>query len=342
MTDYLIIGGTGSLGQRLIERLLPEHDLSVYSRDEAKHWTLRNTLACGPLADHLQRLHFHVGDVRDRQRVREVLRQTQPKAVIAASALKQVDTCEGSPSESVRTNLVGVENVVEAVNDLAIPTIESLLLVSTDKACAPVNVYGMCKAIAERVVTSQARTGLAGVRYLAVRYGNVLESRGSIIPLFRHQADRAKYLTVTDPNMTRFAMTLDQSVDLIRHVLRFGQSGETWIPKLPAMRIGDLADLFAERAQKPIRVIGLRPGEKMHEDLVNESESPRTRAVGEHYVIGPALAPGDGERFAYTSADSVMSRDDLAEMLARFVDLPMERFVGRRIEEIATDSRNWR
>ena len=342
MTDYLIFGGTGSLGQKLINRLLPAHSVAVYSRDEAKHWTIHNSLACGPLADRLPRgLFFYVGDVRDQERVRDVIRQSEPKTIIVASALKQVDTCEVSPGESILTNIVGIENVVNVVNEINPPSLQHLLLVSTDKACAPVNVYGMCKAIAERMVTSQARTGLRRVKYLAVRYGNVLESRGSIIPLFRHQADHAPAFTVTDPNMTRFVMTLDQSVDLIERTLECGQSGETWIPRLPSMRIGDLADLFAERVKKPIEVIGLRPGEKMHEDLINESESPRARLDGDaHYIIGPAFLPGSGKQFVYTSADSVMSRNEVAALLARYIDLRMDRFPGRSIEEIAIGQRS--
>lgn len=338
MSDYLIIGGTGSLGQKLIERLLPSHTVTVYSRDEAKHWTIRNALGCGALALRAQNnLQFYVGDVRDAGRLRAVFRRDAPRAILVASALKQVDTCEISPDESVRTNLEGVQNVVDAVNDgSGLAELRHVLLVSTDKACAPVNVYGMCKAIAERIVTSQARAGRGYVQFLAVRYGNVLESRGSIIPLFRYQADHADALTVTDPDMTRFVMTLSESADLIQHTLRYGTSGETWIPQLPAMRIGDLAELFAERAQKPIRIIGLRPGEKMHEDLINASESPRARVERAHYVIGPSFAPLSGTRFTYTSADRVMTKRDLAQLLLRLgvLDLPMEKFVGRTIEEI--------
>lgn len=339
MIDYLVIGGTGSLGQKLIERLLPTHDIAIYSRDEAKHWTIKNALDCGPLARRSQEaLRFYVGDVRDVRRLRDVVRQVRPRAVVVASALKQVDTCESSPTESVQTNLLGVQNVVDVVGEsVAEARVEQLLLVSTDKSCAPVNVYGMCKALAERLVTSQARSGLARVKYLAVRYGNVLESRGSIVPLFRYQADHAEAITVTDPDMTRFMMTLDQSVDLILHALHYGQSGETWIPRLPAMRIGDLADLFSRRAKKPIRVVGLRPGEKMHEDLINDSEAPRTRLDGAHFVIGPAFLPGEGPRFRYTSADDVLSRDALAGLLSRLIDLPMDQFIGRSIEEIRKD-----
>lgn len=341
MTDYLIIGGTGSLGRRLIERLLPDRSLAIYSRDEAKHWTIRNEIACGPLAARLPALRFFVGDVRDAARVREVIRESAPETVIVAAALKQVDTCEISPFESVQTNLLGVKNVVDAVNDYEPPRgsirppCARLLLVGTDKNCSPVNVYGMSKAIAERIVTSRAFGGRHGVKYLAVRYGNVLESRGSIIPLFRHQADHAECLTVTDMDMTRFLMTLDQSVDLILRALEAGVSGETWIPRLPAMRIGDLAELFSKLSGKPIKVVGFRPGEKRHEDLVNESEAPRTRRVGDCYVIGPALAPGSGPAFSYTSADEVLTPEALAVLLERFISLPMDQFRGRTIEEIA-------
>lgn len=335
MPRYLIIGGTGSLGKKLIERLVTTSTVFVYSRDEAKHWTLRNELKQKYDLAHLECL---VGDVRDVGRLRDVIRQVKPTTIIIAAALKQVDTCELSPNESVLTNLVGTQNVVTAVADVASPTLESVLFVSTDKACSPVNVYGMCKAVSERVVTSQARTGIPHVRYLAVRYGNVLESRGSIIPLFKYQSEHADHLTVTDPNMTRFVMTLDDSVDLILCALEQGLSGETWIPKLSAMRIGDLAELFSERSGKPVKVVGLRPGEKMHEDLINQSESVRTRHNPDHYVIAPAFMQGNQESFQYqyTSADSVMTKDELASHLQRLgvMDMSLNQFTGRSIEEI--------
>src|SRR3990167_1115345 len=237
----LIFGGTGSLGRKLIERMLPAHDIAVYSRDEAKHWTIKNELQSGPLASRSADLRFYVGDVRDPARIKDVIRQYRPKTIIIAAALKQVDTCELSPSESILTNLIGTQNVVDAVNGSFLDRnglgVEEVLFVSTDKACSPVNVYGMCKAISERVVTSQAQTGKPGVRFLAVRYGNVLESRGSIVPLFKYQGMHGTQLTVTDPNMTRFLMTLDDSVDLIEKTLLYGQSGETWIPRLPSMKV---------------------------------------------------------------------------------------------------------
>ena len=343
MSYTLIIGGTGSLGRKLIERFLPSGPVAVYSRDEAKHWTIKNELASGPLANRLSDLRFYVGDVRDPSRVRDVIRQYGPSTIIVAAALKQVDTCELSPSESVLTNLIGTENVINAVNEVTDPP-HSVLFVSTDKACSPVNVYGMCKAISERVVTSQAQTGRTGVRYLAVRYGNVLESRGSIVPLFKYQGLHNECLTVTDPEMTRFLMTLDDSVNLIQHALKHGKSGETWIPRLPSMRVGDLAEIFAERHKKSIKVIGLRPGEKQHEDLINESESSRTREFSEaagvtHYVIGPAFNAGDGKRFTYSSSDDVMEKVSLQFFLNTLgiIEAPLEQFKGLSIEEIPTN-----
>lgn len=336
MQRYLIFGGTGSLGKKLIDRLLYERgeSVSVFSRDEAKHWTIRNELQ----AQHDKFPKFYVGDIRDLNRVKDVIRQVKPTSIIIAAALKQVDTCELSPSESIETNIIGTQNVITAVADLSPKDLETVLFVSTDKACAPVNVYGMCKAISERVVTSQASTGLPNVRYLAVRYGNVLESRGSIIPLFKFQAENKSHLTVTDPNMTRFVMTLDESVDLILAALQRGESGTTWVPRLPAMRIGDLAEIFAEQSKKPITIVGLRPGEKLHEDLINESESVRTTAVGNYFFIGPASESGSGQRFTYSSVDDVMSKDELAKHLTKLgiIDMKLSDFPGLNIEEIVS------
>jgi UDP-N-acetylglucosamine 4,6-dehydratase len=344
MSGYLIFGGTGSLGRKLIDRLLPNDSVVVYSRDEAKHWSIRNELYDHP---QLKNLQFYVGDIRDSLRVKEVIREVSPKTIIVAAALKQVDTCELSPIESVSTNLIGTQNVVSACADLQMSShVKNVLFVSTDKACSPVNVYGMCKAISERVVTSKAKsTGGPGVspKFLAVRYGNVLESRGSIIPLFKHQAEHGEFLTVTDPEMTRYVMTLDDSVDLILKAIEHGISGETWIPCLPAMKIGDLADIFSKRYNKPVKIIGLRPGEKQHEDLINESESVRTRKIqppiGFNYVIDPAYKAGGGKMFTYSSSDIVMDREALEKYLDRLgiIDMPLNKFKGLSIEEIVTN-----
>lgn len=345
MDKFLIIGGTGSLGKKLIATLLPntKNKVAVYSRDESKHWTIKNDLANHQNFDHLR---FFVGDIRDQTRLLDVFRQYHPDNVIIAAALKHVDTCEYTPSESIATNLTGTQNVINAIKEYntTIEThlrVKKALFVSTDKACAPVNVYGMCKAVSERVVTSQSMENVTLAKYLAVRYGNVLESRGSIIPLFKHQAEHAECLTITHPDMTRFVMTLADSVALIMHTFNVGHDGETWIPHLPAMRIGDLAELFSEQSGKPIKIIGLRPGEKMHEDLINESESIRTERVGEYYRMQPAYVAGGGEPFRYSSNDTVMSKQALKEHLTRLgiFDAPLSTFTGKSIEEVMTNRR---
>lgn len=336
----LIFGGTGSLGNALLRRFPAQKLVYAFSRDEAKHWTLRSQLG----ASLEQTRKFVVGDIRDSKRVLAIIRQIRPKTIIIAAALKQVDTCELSPTESVLTNLAGTQNVVDAVHEYnatagasSHPPIESILFVSTDKACAPVNVYGMCKAISERLITSSQ----SPTRFLGVRYGNVLESRGSIIPLFKYQSENAEHITVTDPDMTRFVMTLDDSVNLIFHALHHGVSNRIYIPKLKAMRIGDLAEIFSGRSGKPIKVVGLRPGEKMHEALLNTSE--RVIFDGKHYALVPSYKQAsDGElRIDYTSADDVMSKDELREHLTKLgiLDAPLSSFTGRAIDEIVKDSK---
>jgi len=333
MSRYLIFGGTGSLGKKLIDRLSRKNHVSVYSRDEAKHWTIKNELAA---QDRGRDVHFYVGDVRDYSRVKDVIRQVRPAHVIIAAALKQVDTCERSPNEAVATNLIGTQNIVAAINDLRDMTFHAVLFVSTDKACSPVNVYGMCKAVSERIVTSQELSGRPDVRFLAVRYGNVLESRGSIIPLFKYQAETQEFLTVTDPDMTRYVMTLDDSVDLILSAIEKGHNGQTWIPKLFSMRIGDLAEIFAEQHDKKVKIVGLRPGEKKHEDLINESESVRTESIDLHYVIEPAHSSAAGPRFTYSSDQNVMTKAQLRQHLTSLgiIDMKSDDFAGRSIEEI--------
>lgn len=348
MNTYLIFGGTGSLGKALIRRLLGENDgttindVVACSRDEAKHWTIRNEYA-----NHFfkHRLSFRVGDIRDKQRVKEIISEVKPTVIIIAAALKQVDTCELSPRESILTNLEGTQNVVDSVVELdrmGVKVPSKVLFVSTDKACAPVNVYGMCKAVSERYVTSKASESGLHSKFLAVRYGNVLESRGSIIPLFKYQAEHAKSFTVTHPDMTRFLMTLDDSVDLIKTALARSNSGTILIPRLKSMRIKDLAEIFSETYNKPISYIGLRPGEKMHEALLNDSESVRTSKTSDnrHLVIDSPIWTGnaEGTMYEYTSADDVMTKQELYSYLKGLglLDKTLSEFEGKSIEEIRT------
>lgn len=331
----LIFGGTGSLGRALIRRLSANNQLILFSRDEAKHWTIKNQLA------HKDNVKFVVGDIRDAARVEESLIRYNPNAVIIASALKQVDTCELSPYESVQTNILGIRNVVDAVTHQAdrLTDLDAVLMVSTDKACAPANVYGMCKAVAERLVTSSC-IAMERPRFVGVRYGNVLESRGSIIPLFRHQGEFQSGFTVTHPEMTRFIMTLDQSIDLIVSTILGAKSGEMWLPKLKSMKIMDLAEIFSERYKKPIEITGIRPGEKLHEDLISRPESVRVRDEAGFYKMSPAHSdiPLDAKIFDYASDQDVLSKQELADYLDQLgiFTRSMDQFLGREIEEIKT------
>lgn len=351
MLSYLIVGGTGSLGKKLINRLITHNKVAVYSRDESKHWTIRNEIQGDSVNSHYaSNLSFHVGDIRDKARLASVIRQVLPNRIIIAAALKHVDTCEYSPTESIATNVIGTQNVLDVINDEAryINNVNGVLFVSTDKSCAPVNTYGMCKAISERLVASQALiTPTYNRRYNIVRYGNVLESRGSIIPLFKYQAENNDFLTVTDPNMTRFIMTLDDSVNLIMKTFENGNSGDTWIPIIPAMRIGDLAEIFSELSNKKIKIIGLRPGEKMHEDLINESEAFRTTETvieGKCYkIIKPSWHTNlSTNQSTYSSSDSVLTKFELKDLLTKLnvINTPLNDFKGTSIEDIVTNRVN--
>ena len=329
----LIFGGTGSLGKAMIRRLALHNELAIFSRDEAKHWTIKNKL---PVDTDVS---FYVGDIRDMNRVREVCRKVSPSVIVIASALKQVDTCELSPYESIQTNTLGIRNVCEVTVDIAasLPTLHTVLLVSTDKACAPTNVYGMSKALAERIVTSY-RSENSKVKYIAIRYGNVLESRGSIIPLFKHQIEVRTPLTVTDIRMTRFIMTLDQSVNLIEHSIHHAEEGQIWIPKIPAMNIIDLAKIFATRFDSTIQITGMRPGEKLHEDLISYPESIRARELSNHFVLEPPWTAEiqNGELFEYKSNRDLLVESDLENYLDSLgvFEMRLDDFLGHEIDEI--------
>ncbi len=335
----LIVGGTGSLGQALIRRESNENELIITSRDEAKHWTLRNRLPKN------SNVEFVVADIRDSGRMENVIRNVNPEVIILAAALKQVDTCEKSPYESVQTNLLGISNVIDSVQKLEreLDRLETVLMVSTDKACAPTNVYGMSKAISERLVTSSvSRSG--NVKFVAVRYGNVLESRGSIIPLFRFQAQNGLNLSVTHEDMTRFIMTLDQSIDLIEDTILGAPSGEIWLPKLKSMNILDLARIFANRYKVEFNVSGMRPGEKLHEELVSEPESIRVFDSGKYLQMRPSLSSisAGTKVFNYSSKDFLMDINGLEEYLneLKIFDQSLDSFVGREIDEISTPREN--
>lgn len=310
----MIIGGSGSLGTTLIRRLLKDNDILVYSRDESKHWALKNKF-------NNTNLSFTVGDIRDKERLRQSIMRWRPSVIIIAAALKHVDICELAPSESILTNIEGPKNVVDIVEENYLECrlfLRTVLMVSTDKACSPINVYGMSKAIAERVVLEKARE-LQGIHFCAVRYGNVLESRGSIIPLFLHQARSGKNLTVTHKDMTRFLMTLDESVDLIMFCIEESSSGQMFVPKLKSMKIIDLAEILALKYGVGIDIVGMRSGEKMHESMINETESMRTVDNGDTFCIMPAYNTTiyNHQPYDFSSANTCMTKDELEIYLTK-------------------------
>jgi FlaA1/EpsC-like NDP-sugar epimerase len=319
----LITGGTGSLGQVLVRRLLtgemgtPEK-IIVYSRDEAKQHSMRMAYMHRRAAtdeviyrNFQQVLEFRIGDVRDYHGVAGVLRDVD--VVFNAAALKQVPTCEYFPFEAVQTNINGPENIVRAIQSQGL-SVQTVVGISTDKACKPVNVMGMTKAIQERIFI-QANMRCPATRFVCVRYGNVLASRGSVIPLFHDQIRNGGPVTITTVEMTRFLLSLDQAVDLIFEAVRSGNRGETFVPRAPAAKMTDVAAVLI--GQRPIQtsVTGVRPGEKTHEIMVSEEEVSRTESREGCLVIQSALpelraaAPaGPLLTQEYSSEGSLMTR----------------------------------
>ncbi len=272
----LLTGGTGSFGRAFTRALVRDHAfraLRILSRDELKQSEMR-----AEFKD--ERLRFLLGDVRDRDRLHRAM--TGVHVVVHAAALKQIPACEYNPFEAVKTNILGAQNILETAIDAGV---EKVMALSTDKAVNPVNLYGATKLCAEKIVVQgNAYTGGRGPLMSCVRYGNVVGSRGSVIPLFREQRGSG-VLTITDPRMTRFWITLEQAVDFVTNCISQMHGGEVFVPILPSMRVTDLARAMAPDCQ--IREIGIRPGEKVHEVMVTEDEARHTLQFDEFFVIEP-------------------------------------------------------
>jgi FlaA1/EpsC-like NDP-sugar epimerase len=326
----LVTGGTGSLGKTLVRRLLsgekgvPER-ITVFSRDEAKQHFMRleflhRAVATDEVIYHKAEdiLDFRIGDVRDCPALTAAMRGID--VVFHAAALKQVPSCEYFPYEAVLTNIGGAQNVVRTIKENGLP-VETVVGISTDKACKPINVMGMTKALQERVFI-EANREYPDTRFVCVRYGNVIASRGSIVPLFAEQVRDGRSLTVTLPEMTRFLLSLDRAVDTVFAVLENGRPGETLVPKVPSARIVDLAKAMMKEKDLPIVFTGIRPGEKIHEIMVSEEECFRTRHAGEYYAIQPMLpelrTPDDAEKALtseYSSRDANLSIEQIRTLL---------------------------
>ncbi len=328
----VVTGGTGSLGKVLVRRLLSGElgtpaSITVFSRDEAKQHEMRLSYQSRARAtdeviyrNFQQLLQFQIGDVRDYHRVSGVLRNAD--VVFNAAALKQVPTCEYFPYEAVQTNIGGPENIIRAIRENHLP-VQTVIGISTDKACKPVNVMGMTKAIQERVFIA-GNLDCPDTHFICVRYGNVLASRGSVIPLFHEQIHNGGPVTITTADMTRFLLSLDQAVDTVFAALRGARRGEMYIPRVPSARVVDLAEALIGGRPIKTTITGIRPGEKVHEILVSEEEAYRTIARGDHYVVLPMLpelraAGEETEHLAreFSSADNVMEKAALPALLKK-------------------------
>lgn len=326
----LVTGGTGSLGQTLVRRLLsgelgrPEQ-ITVYSRDEAKqHYMRLDYLHKRAATDDIiyenshDLLNFRIGDVRDYSALVAAMRQSD--VVFNAAALKQVPSCEYFPYEAVQTNIDGAQNIVRAIRENRLP-IELVVGISTDKACKPINVMGMTKALQERIFI-EANRDCTETRLMCVRYGNVIASRGSIVPLFVEQIRENKPLTVTLPEMTRFLLTLDKAVDTIFAAINTGNRGETYVPQAASAKMVDVAKALMGGKELPIVFTGIRPGEKVHEIMVSEEECFRTEERDGFYAILPVLPELRVHQEVnvalteeYSSKDGNLSVEDLRSLL---------------------------
>ena len=278
----LVTGGTGSFGKMFIKKILEYNpkEIIVFSRDEDKQGGMR-------LEFQDKRLRFVLGDIRDYKSIREALRGVD--YIIHAAALKWITEVEYNVWEGIKTNIIGAQNLIEAARD---ENVKKVIALSTDKAVEPINAYGMAKALQERLMTT-ANLYDTGTRtvFISTRYGNVLGSRGSVVPHFRALIDAGKPITITDPLMTRFMMTLEESVELVLKALHEGVGGEVFVRKMPGHTIQDLADAMLENETKEIKVntIGIRPGEKIHESLLSAAEGTRTIEFGDYYVVLPQI-----------------------------------------------------
>jgi UDP-N-acetylglucosamine 4,6-dehydratase/5-epimerase len=325
----LITGGTGSFGRAFLSNLLERYPqinrVVVFSRDELKQWELQQLYP----AERYPQLRFFLGDVRDRDRLRRALRKID--TVVHAAALKQVPAAEYNPMEFINTNVLGAQNLIEACLDCQV---ERIVALSTDKAAAPVNLYGATKLCSDKLfIAANQYAGLNDkLRFSVVRYGNVMGSRGSVIPFFLERA-RQGVLPITDPRMTRFNISLQEGVDMVLWALENALGAELFVPKIPSYRIIDVAEAIGPGCEKP--VTGIRPGEKIHEEMITTSDSFSTVDLGQYYAILPTsgrsrpasyceftAAQPVAEGFSYNSGanSDFLSVAQLRELILQHVD----------------------
>lgn len=298
--SILITGGTGSFGKKFTKTILEKHPeiekITIYSRDEYKQFVMQNLPEFKP---HLNKLNFVIGDIKDKDRLYRALEGID--LVVHAAALKQVPACEYNPFEAIKTNVMGAANLIETCTDKGVKKVVAL---STDKACAPVNLYGATKLCSDKLfIHGNNYSGTGGTKFSVVRYGNVAGSRGSVIPFFRELiANGATELPITDMNMTRFWLKLEQAVEMVIEALTNMHGGELYVKKIPSMRMPDLAKAIAPEAK--LVEVGIRPGEKLHEQMIAPADARNTIDIGEYYIILPQIEHDDISKY-YTNAKHV-------------------------------------
>lgn len=304
----LITGGTGYLGQALTEEILKQNPKSIriFSRDEVKHYKFQEKFK------HNKKIRSFLGDVRDYPRLLKATRQVD--IVIHAAALKRLDLLEYNVEESIKTNILGTLNVVNACLE---NKVQKAVMISTDKACSPVNTYGACKFVSERIFSeSNYSKGDLKTVFTTVRYGNVLESTGSVIPFFSEKIINGDQIPLTDPRMTRFIISPKEAVELVFNAIEYGVGGEVFVPKLPSFKITDLIEILKEKHHKnnKVKIVGIRPGEKIHELMINSSEIVRTYDFKNLYVIGSSIQGLYGDRKPeYAKVGHLLSEKNMKE-----------------------------
>ena len=317
-SSILITGGTGSFGKEFLRTVLTEHEprrVAIFSRDELKQYEMKQEW------DADDRVRFFLGDIRDYDRLTIAMQKVDH--VVHAAALKQVDTAEYNPMEYIKTNVLGSENVIRACMHAGVKKVVAL---STDKASSPINLYGATKLTADKLfVSSNNYSGNTGTKFAVVRYGNVIGSRGSVIPFFRELAQKGEPLPITDMRMTRFWITLPQAIDFVIESFADMNGGELYVPRIPSMKVTDLAEAIATGA--PLVEIGIRPGEKLHEEMISTEDARRTFAQPTRYIVPPTLAEWgfidpvgeivpDGFSYSSDTNDQWLSAEDIRALMA--------------------------